>query len=60
MSPRSPLCWGATGGYAGLPMTPNPVPYTTAKAGVIGLTYRCGGRAGAVRHPGQCGVAGRL
>lgn len=25
--------------YQDLPMTPNPIPYTTAKAGVIGLTY---------------------
>jgi len=25
--------------YEGLPMMPNPVPYTAAKAGVIGLTY---------------------
>jgi NAD(P)-dependent dehydrogenase (short-subunit alcohol dehydrogenase family) len=27
--------------YAGTPMTPNPIPYTAAKAGVIGLTYDC-------------------
>ncbi len=25
--------------YEGLPMMPNPIPYTAAKAGVIGLTY---------------------
>ena len=25
--------------YEGLEMTPNPIPYTAAKAGVIGLTY---------------------
>jgi NAD(P)-dependent dehydrogenase (short-subunit alcohol dehydrogenase family) len=25
--------------YEGLPMTPNPIPYTASKAGVIGLTY---------------------
>lgn len=27
--------------YLNTPMTPNPVPYTAAKAGVIGLTYDC-------------------
>jgi NAD(P)-dependent dehydrogenase (short-subunit alcohol dehydrogenase family) len=27
--------------YGGTAMTPNPVPYTAAKAGVIGLTYDC-------------------